>query len=292
MNCQDMQKFIHVYLDGEFAEEDRRDFERHLASCEQCRKMARFESRFKAALKVRVPPVTLPEGLVKRIRARLESTPAEPSHGRYYWALRLVPAALAASALILLIWPHSHPGSGPTREVLRAQSAPSILETIARRGRRPGVASFVHEPGSEGHPIKQASFSSSSSQGSNSPFLFSKNGRNRVAVTVFDPESVSLAGLARTRLGNRYIYLGSVSGQRVAVFRHQGAGYAITTDLPTPELLRMVRIMLSNLTHDSAPISQEPNLSRVFQSMMSPDQLQPASVDEEPKPFASEEPPR
>ena len=47
MQCQDMEKFIHVYLDREFAEEDRADYERHLSECSACRRLARFEQRFK-----------------------------------------------------------------------------------------------------------------------------------------------------------------------------------------------------------------------------------------------------
>ena len=45
MNCQDVQKFIHAYLDGEFDEREWATLAAHLEQCSGCRRMAEFEER-------------------------------------------------------------------------------------------------------------------------------------------------------------------------------------------------------------------------------------------------------
>ena len=96
MQCQDMEKFIHVYLDREFAEEDRADYERHLSECERCRRLARFEQRFKQQLRTSLarPHLRLDEReeVRQRIMRSIAEAPPLPAQGpARRWAIRLLP---------------------------------------------------------------------------------------------------------------------------------------------------------------------------------------------------------
>lgn len=76
MNCDDIQKGIYVFLDGEFAEPERADFEAHVKACGNCRKKVERERTFLVGVRQAVPPVSMPAGLEARIREALAAAPA------------------------------------------------------------------------------------------------------------------------------------------------------------------------------------------------------------------------
>ena len=75
MNCDDIQKGIYVYLDGEFAEPERLDFEGHVRGCAICRRKVERERVFLTNVKERLPAVSAPPGLDARIRKALAAEP-------------------------------------------------------------------------------------------------------------------------------------------------------------------------------------------------------------------------
>lgn len=81
MNCDDIQKGIYVYLDGEFAEPERLAFESHARACPRCRHRVERERAFIQGFRAKVPTVETPSGLEDRIRAALAAAPA-PDPGR------------------------------------------------------------------------------------------------------------------------------------------------------------------------------------------------------------------
>ncbi len=76
MNCDDIQKGIYVYLDGEFAEPERAAFEDHARACPRCRGRVDRERTFITGFRSKVPAVQTPAGLEDRIRAALAASPA------------------------------------------------------------------------------------------------------------------------------------------------------------------------------------------------------------------------
>lgn len=103
MNCEDVQKGIYVYLDGEFAEPERVDFEGHVRACPACRRKVERERGFLSGVRQAVPQVSAPMGLEERIRKALAEAPApdelstrvrrEPRRGGFW---------LAAAAVLLV----------------------------------------------------------------------------------------------------------------------------------------------------------------------------------------------
>lgn len=255
MNCQETQKFIHVYLDGEFADDDRRDFERHLRHCAHCRAMARFEERFKNALRSRVAPLTPPEGLERQVITRLRAEPA-PASAPWKWGIRVVPVGLAAGLLMLVAWPNA----APTPR-LAAQSPGSPLDGLTADEAEPespgppGPAltpAPVFRPMRAG-PIRPAGYGSPSvdlaSGTSTSPDhlpqlpgrTFAFPGHRRFKVTALRMGEFPVEGLVQHRLGDVDIYFGTRQGQSVAIFRHKGRPYQITANMPVDELQGVVQ---------------------------------------------------
>jgi anti-sigma factor RsiW len=79
MNCDDVQKALYVYLDGEFAEPERSLFERHLDGCRRCRFAVERERRFILSVKEQVPRFEAPAHLEAKIRAAIAATPVSPA---------------------------------------------------------------------------------------------------------------------------------------------------------------------------------------------------------------------
>lgn len=127
MNCDDIQKGIYVYLDDEFAEPERRDFEEHVRACIRCRARVERERGFLRDFRAKVPQVAAPPGLEERIRAALAAAPAPestvselPGRSRSTWAR---PWVLAAAAAVLV--------AAPTVAVWRMSQTPAGEERVA-----------------------------------------------------------------------------------------------------------------------------------------------------------------
>lgn len=127
MNCDDIQKGIYVYLDDEFADPERRDFEVHIQACARCRQRVERERTFLVSFRSQVPQVTAPAGLEERIKAAIAAAPPPeskvgPLPRRSFFA----PWLAAAAALILIatpaviVWRTSAPPDGPARVATEA----------------------------------------------------------------------------------------------------------------------------------------------------------------------------
>ncbi len=264
MQCQDMEKFIHVYLDREFAEEDRADYERHLAECEQCRRLARFEQRFKAQLKTSLarPHLRLDER--EEVRSRImqtlaEAPPLPADHGTRRWILRLVPAAAAAGVLMALVL-----GRGDLQPPVVGQSlmANTNNQPLEVRTKDPhtlrdwfheklGIA-IVPPRFSDGRTALVGGRIGRVEAKEAAHLLYSRGGRD-ISVMVFRPENVPFHGMVSRRIGSKSVYFSYGKGQNVAAFRHRGVGYTITGALPQHELDGLVRDVLHQPSGHIAP---------------------------------------
>src|SRR5262249_32261556 len=68
LRCAGIQRFVDCYLDGEFAERDRGEFEAHLAECESCRGKVRIQAEWKKQIKAAAPHEKAPAALRNRIK--------------------------------------------------------------------------------------------------------------------------------------------------------------------------------------------------------------------------------
>ncbi|MFO0746031.1 MAG: zf-HC2 domain-containing protein [Myxococcota bacterium] len=129
MNCEDIQKGIYVYLDGEFAEPERVDFEGHVRACAICRQKVERERTFISGVRQAVPRVAAPAGLEDRIRAALAAAPAPDELPRRRAERRPMGFWAAAAAVLVVsggitVWRVSSHGveTGETPERIAAEA--------------------------------------------------------------------------------------------------------------------------------------------------------------------------
>ena len=232
--CADAEKFVHVFLDGEFAEEDRRAFEDHLRQCERCRKMVDFERRFRRALRDSAAQPPLPAGLEEKVWAALDAEDERRQGGGRLriWAV----SALAAAAVATLV------SVGVVSLLARKRpDAASPSQTMAPAA-RPVVSAAVRRP----LPVRALS-ARRPVGGAVVPAAAVSPDRAAVSVQVVDPDVLSDEGFVGRWVGGRKVYFGMRNGRNVALFVHDdGRVYAVSADLPEEELAEIVRTLVDH----------------------------------------------
>lgn len=248
MDCQEVHKFVHAYLDGEFAEDDRVAFAAHLAACEPCSRIARFEERFKEKLR----SSETERGAPPRLRARVEGVLAQEAQQqqrlerRKRWTWRLVPA-LAAAAVIGAL--------GITlglRERSQAADPMTLAEQSVRWHRRKlpldvtdshgdaiqrffrdKVPFAVRLPRFANPNAKLVGARLTQLHGNEAVYLTYQVGKQRVSVFVVDPRALS-------GTQDRRIHWRGVRGYNVGTFVSDGTGYAVTSEMDRGRLVRLI----------------------------------------------------
>ncbi len=70
MNCQEIPKYIQLYIDGELQETEKQQLAEHIECCPRCHRLVRIERQFKMIIiqKTRTIRVQAPARLKRRIR--------------------------------------------------------------------------------------------------------------------------------------------------------------------------------------------------------------------------------
>ncbi len=253
MNCKEIQKFAHVYVDGEFGAEEKRECEKHLRGCEECCAIIRFEEQFKSALQNRMPKIKAPQPLIDRVLDSIENEP-EPASSFSTWFYVVIPAAAmaAASILIFVFWPT---GESPEAEALddgivhhenalpMEVQGPDV-ETVAN-WYRDKVQVPVRPPRLRQHGVVLSGGRIVNYNRLPAAYLVYRNGkRKKVSVHIFNPQRLPSSGLVRTRMGGRTVYFGMKNGHKVAVFKNNGVGYSVTADVSMDDIKKIVRTII------------------------------------------------
>jgi anti-sigma factor RsiW len=97
MNCNDVNRVLSAYMDGELPAETRESVVRHLQDCPRCR-LAERELADTALLVRAAPHPAPPDGLACRVREALRSQAAAAGGGSRNAASRLIAPLLSAAA--------------------------------------------------------------------------------------------------------------------------------------------------------------------------------------------------
>lgn len=198
MNCDDIQKGIYVYLDGEFAEPERLAFEAHAHACARCRHRVERERLFISSFRAKVPSASPPAGLEDRIRQALAAAPA-PESPKAASGLRWSRPALLAAAAALIAVPSvvawrltSGESGGEHRVAMEAVATHQEDLPMEVRGSQRQIRSFLE---------------------ANVPF--------RVEVPPVDDPRIELVGARLTRVDGREAVLLNyeVDGERLTVLQ-------------------------------------------------------------------------
>jgi anti-sigma factor RsiW len=195
MNCDDVQKSLYVYLDGEFADPERGAFERHVSGCGRCRLDVERNRRFLSTVQDSVPRPPLPQGLELRVKMALAAVPMEapPSRPRSRGLLGWSLAAAALAGLCLLgVWIATSRGLDGERVAHEAVLTHQEDLPMEVRGSRRHIAQFLE---------------------SKVPF--------KVELPLVDDPRVELVGARLTRLDGRdaVLFNYEVDGERLSILQ-------------------------------------------------------------------------
>jgi mycothiol system anti-sigma-R factor len=254
LRCAGIQRFVDTYLDSEFADGDRAEFEQHLAECEPCRNRVKIQAEWKVAIRGASPRERAPAALRNRVQRAIarEAAGRRVKKSWRAFATRVLPVAAAAGLLGTFV-------------VSKMQLSPVAADVIAKHQRNLPIEV---SGGSEqvkrwyadkvGFPVKPPSLCKSCAlrggrlaevANQQAAYLVYEVNGNKISVFIFDPASVPLQLPQRATVpatgGDREVYLDQEHGYNVAVFRDHGVGYAIAGDVDRDQMLKMVSSTVS-----------------------------------------------
>jgi len=244
MNCQDVEKFIHAYLDGEFAEEERISLSAHLENCPHCSDVATFEQAFRERIRQGGEQSSAPAALKARLVAALDEQDEPSSFWSSLWVRRAVPATLMAATAVtaLMIWQHSSEQAqvsdlAEASIVHHRRKVPFDVEgSHAERIRRyfsDKVPFVVHPLRVLGKRARLVGARLSHLRGHDAAYLVYQVDGRRVSVFVVEAGAVPPS----TGTGNRFV---GAHGYQVVMFRRGGTGYAVASDIDRQRLVRLI----------------------------------------------------
>ena len=157
LRCAGISRFVDTYLDGEFAETDRAEFEGHLGDCEMCRGKVRVQAEWKQAIRAAAPNEQAPAALRNRV-ARSIARESKPMLSWRAWAVRAMPAAAAVGLVATFMiskvqWSPvaadvvaKHQKMMPI-EVSGSGGSDSVKQVVRRQGRLSGAAAAAVQAG-------------------------------------------------------------------------------------------------------------------------------------------------
>ncbi len=251
ITCEDFQRFIDPYLDSEFDERERADFDAHLAICEDCRKHFEQRAWFQEAIRpILRAPTPMPGGARARLRVRL-ATADHPSTAQI-WLKRLavpVPILAAAAAVFLMATPltgftpvvhdavdqhcQSLPVEVPSPEAAEVDEwfeGKLPFHVVSPRFQDKDIVLL-------GGRLSRVVLKNDTRRAA---YLIYGKGSHKLSVLVFDGNNLEVSGNTH-QIDGHDVAIHDADGYRVALYRHGPLAYVITSDLPEDGLLNLVK---------------------------------------------------
>jgi mycothiol system anti-sigma-R factor len=243
IRCAGVSRFVDTYLDGEFGERDRVEFEAHVADCEACRNKVRAQSEWKKLIKAAAPREQAPAALRNRISRSL-ARESKPMLSWRAWAVRAMPAAAAVGLVATLM-------------ISRVQWSPVCADVVAKHQRNLPIEVSGGSDQVRRWYVDKVDFPVRPPQFHNEPatlrggrlasigdkqaayLVYDMNG-NRVSVFIFDSGDFPIEAHRKVIIGNREVFFDQEHGYNVAMYRDRGVGYAIASDLDQEQMVKLV----------------------------------------------------
>ncbi len=245
MDCQDVQKFLQAYLDGELEGREGSTILAHLEGCESCRGQIRLEKAVRRRLKDSLPLVKAPASLRARTFRALDRAKQVERPAQKIW--RLIPAAAAVVLMAGVLFSQQET-KFPTMSLIEQSVAGHRQELpLDVKGSNPdAVQQFFRNK--VDFAVRPPRFTSQRVQlvGARLTNLrehqavkvtYLVDGQ-RVSVFIFDSQAVPRRG--NRRLGARDVYWQGIHGYNVALYRSGGTGYAVTSDMAPGNLVQLI----------------------------------------------------
>ncbi len=265
MTCQELEKFLYPYLDGEFQPEERLEVEAHLSRCPACAQRVHEEARMQQALRRAAreavegtrAPASLRAGLREGLRREQRRT------RQWQWA------RASAAALVVV-------ASGGVWMALQPEQHQRFMEDAARRHARKlpvEIAGGSHEnveawfDGKLDHRVQVPRLPNVRLSGARI-----SNVTDRPAAYISYERTPEAEGAPARRIGlfvfddsHREVeapplpsvQVGSSLGYNVAVWRDQEIVYELVTDLDETDIRRMLAEQKLPAPRPSRPVGPD-----------------------------------
>jgi mycothiol system anti-sigma-R factor len=248
IRCAGVMRFVDTYLDEEFGEGDRVEFEAHLAECEGCRQKVRTQADWTKLIKAAAPREQAPAALRNRI-SRSIARESKPILSWRAWAVRAMPAAAAV-------------GLVATFMISRVQWSPVCTDIIAKHQRSLPIEVSGGSDQVRRWYVDKVDFPVRPPQFHNEPatlrggrlasigdkqaayLVYDMNG-SKVSVFIFDSGELPIQAHRKVVINNREVFFDQEHGYNVALYRDRGVGYAIASDLDQDQMVKLVSSAVS-----------------------------------------------
>jgi anti-sigma factor (TIGR02949 family) len=262
MRCDDVQRSVHPYLDGELIENDVVAFDAHVQGCAACRHLVEDEARFKATLRAHLRPTpAAPAELRTRVLAGLDQADAAGDGPTVPIYRRVIPFAAvfaAAASMVVFLSSVVQPRAGRTALVEDAIRSHEKHLPVEVGGDAEHVTNWMQ--GKVAVPVRPPQLTRQSRAGAENAALVGgrighlssreaaqltyRIGLNSVTVYVFDPSNLQWNAPKRRIVDDHELFVDSERGYSVVFFRDRGIGYAFTSDLDEDQLVALVSATL------------------------------------------------
>ncbi len=255
IDCDDFKKFIDPYLDGEFDDRERADFDTHLAECAACRRHYEQQAWFLRSVRPALQrPTRLPPGARERLEASLRVAQRPARAKRMVRRLMIPLPALAVVGVVGLgVMPlagfkpapmvddavEQHcadfPVEFPSPEVAEVDTW--FQDKVPFRMQAPAFPE--DEVTLLGGRLSRIGGGEAGPSTRPAAYLMYSVGERKMTVLVFDGSDLKIANGEAMRAGNKQVHLHDANGYQVALYQRGPLVYAVTSDLPQRDLLNL-----------------------------------------------------
>ncbi len=246
IDCDEFRKFVDPYVDGEFDDRGRAEFDAHMAVCPDCRRFFEQKSWFLEAVRPCLRrPTTMSEDQRCRLTAKLRAARAPERRRRMMRRVAPLSTVAAAAAVFLFVTPLT--GFAPVIDEAVDQHCQAMPVEVPSPEPREiddwfsGKVPFdMNAPRFRDQRVSLLGGRLSRVGQQRAAYLVYGVGAHKVSVLVFDGRELKLdSGQARA-VANRKLRMHDARGYRVAVYQKGPLAYAVTSDLPEGEMLNLI----------------------------------------------------
>jgi anti-sigma factor RsiW len=255
MDCNELERSVDAWLDGELDDRDRVDLERHVEGCARCRSLSDARARLRAATRAKLREAMAPPARAgiapPELRARVLRALARDRRPIWRRVVAPVPVAtLAACAAGVLVVLATRPDDALLRDAIAKHNLQLPLEVTTAsvgEGSLPawfsGKLDFKPTPPAfkaDGVKVLGARLSHVREWPAAYYRYALPHGQAGLFI-VDDPQRRFESAGREVRVGDDTVLLVNARGYNVAVWRHDEIVYSLVSDLDEQDLFQLVR---------------------------------------------------
>ncbi len=261
--CTDVQATLATYLDAELENSDLREFESHVADCDDCQKTLELAERSHSALRSHLQATPkAPDLLRKRLSLALDQEDKVQQKKRrkewVSWSLPAAASALAVAALTLFIWndlsAQSETDVAKTSHVTQAAARQHLLNkpfyvsndrTSVGRSATSYLTHPVQAPRFSSTKVRLLGWTPAQLGGKQSAtFVYEvvdRKGRHQVNVHAVKRSEIDVGGQIKLKIGDAELFIDDALGFTTVTYAGSPSlAYVFSSDMSAEALVDLV----------------------------------------------------